>query len=888
MFCMKRKIFWFVLIFLVFVVFSFDFINILPKLWIDISKYNNSTPISRYELVRFLNLVDCFDCLHPPRWAYEKYNSSWWQEFKNKSTSNFDDIFYRSTFYNKQDYYYCIAYAADKWYIHWYPRELSPICPGKFCGANYASYADLIQILTNIVATKLYNKYYINWQKVLDWYNKLPENSILKKVFNEEDLRNIEKWLDKCAWNSCHIENISQFNTYLKYCTFNLKDCWFRTFQNLSEGQRPIAQVNFLLENGIISEDYIKNIKDFSKPVPKKLVLDIIEKVKSVIKCDFDLDYDNDWILNKDDNCPYSYNPYQKDTDNDGIWDVCDDDIDGDWIKNPVWVVDDRWNIILSKLLDWKKRDNCIFIPNPDQKDYNHNWIWDVCENNSSNLIALQINAYPLWGTAPSNIKFKAKYVWDLKQLNWFFWDWKKNRWIQTNHYYKNGGIYNVVAYWHFKDWKVKSASLTIKLDKLDIKYGLQIYCEPLVGMKPLKVVCKAFTKWNIKKIKWIFNERDKKIVIPDKVVSKIYFTKWIYPVLAQWLDEENHIVATAQLNIWVNDKFNQNIWAYFIAKPMESIVWRKILFNTKIKGFKYSDIKTIYRNFGDGFRVNNKELKMYHIYQKPWVYVVRQKIVLFDNRYLDNHITIVINEKNLKKWKWISLTADRLLVSVWERVNYKIILNNLKLSEITLIKWYFEDINNSFSFKPLEESLRNSHIFYKPWSFKVKAIVYTRNWERYEASLIQWVRGRKMCSPLEYKRLHCDMDKDGIPDLCDDDIDGDWIPNLIWSLLKENSDCKIDSSIINQSLLEKQRQIILKNYTKWEKPQFDNCPFDYNPNQKDSDLNWLWDKCDNTTKGWIDSSYGLLIGNIWTEKINNGFESSKTNYSTNEFIITR
>ena len=29
-------------------------------------------------------------------------------------------------------------------------------------------------------------------------------------------------------------------------------------------------------------------------------------------------------------------------------------------------------------------------------------------------------------------------------------------------------------------------------------------------------------------------------------------------------------------------------------------------------------------------------------------------------------------------------------------------------------------------------------------------------------------------------KDFHCDMDKDGIPDICDDDIDGDGVPNLI------------------------------------------------------------------------------------------------------------
>jgi hypothetical protein len=75
--------------------------------------------------------------------------------------------------------------------------------------------------------------------------------------------------------------------------------------------------------------------------VDGKTALDILYKLYTNINCSFDNDYDCDGIPNAEDSCPYVYNPNQRDTDADGIGDVCDDDIDNDGIKNPIGIVDD-------------------------------------------------------------------------------------------------------------------------------------------------------------------------------------------------------------------------------------------------------------------------------------------------------------------------------------------------------------------------------------------------------------------------------------------------------------------------------------------------------------------------------------------------------------------
>ncbi|HWB21098.1 MAG TPA: thrombospondin type 3 repeat-containing protein [Phycisphaerales bacterium] len=68
--------------------------------------------------------------------------------------------------------------------------------------------------------------------------------------------------------------------------------------------------------------------------------------------CDSQLDADNDGVLDFMDNCPFTFNPGQEDFDADGVGDVC---------------------------------DNCPVIPNPLQEDVNMNGIGDVCESSLDN-----------------------------------------------------------------------------------------------------------------------------------------------------------------------------------------------------------------------------------------------------------------------------------------------------------------------------------------------------------------------------------------------------------------------------------------------------------------------------------------------------------------------
>ena len=70
---------------------------------------------------------------------------------------------------------------------------------------------------------------------------------------------------------------------------------------------------------------------------------------------------DCDGLADEADNCPLLYNPEQEDLDDDGTGDPCDDDADGDGLDN--------------------KADNCPLEPNPDQEDLDLDKVGDLCDD---------------------------------------------------------------------------------------------------------------------------------------------------------------------------------------------------------------------------------------------------------------------------------------------------------------------------------------------------------------------------------------------------------------------------------------------------------------------------------------------------------------------------
>ncbi|RMG77179.1 MAG: hypothetical protein D6711_02165, partial [Chloroflexi bacterium] len=89
---------------------------------------------------------------------------------------------------------------------------------------------------------------------------------------------------------------------------------------------------------------------------------------------DDDADIDGDGWFDWEDNCPYTFNPYQYDEDEDGIGNACDVNPDEfDEYAGNLWDDSDG-----DGWLDWE--DNCPYDYNPDQTDTDLNGIGDLCD----------------------------------------------------------------------------------------------------------------------------------------------------------------------------------------------------------------------------------------------------------------------------------------------------------------------------------------------------------------------------------------------------------------------------------------------------------------------------------------------------------------------------
>jgi len=134
------------------------------------------------------------------------------------------------------------------------------------------------------------------------------------------------------------------------------------------------------------------------------------------------IDSDNDFWFDYEDNCPYVFNPFQIDSDSDGVGDACEHNQDnpGDG-ENFLDYDGDFW-------FDYE--DNCPYVFNPLQEDSDNDGVGDACENTAPILDSLipdvnvdedtvpPNNWFDLWQYFSDNEQSDAELDYSISQTN--------------------------------------------------------------------------------------------------------------------------------------------------------------------------------------------------------------------------------------------------------------------------------------------------------------------------------------------------------------------------------------------------------------------------------------------------------------------------------------
>lgn len=91
---------------------SFDeFTARLDQMGVNTTSLRRQSKLSRYQLARLLNAVECQDCITPTQATASHFNQQFWQSFSALPGKDFRDISYLNAKHNNTEYYYCVAYV---------------------------------------------------------------------------------------------------------------------------------------------------------------------------------------------------------------------------------------------------------------------------------------------------------------------------------------------------------------------------------------------------------------------------------------------------------------------------------------------------------------------------------------------------------------------------------------------------------------------------------------------------------------------------------------------------------------------------------------------------------------------------------------------------------
>ena len=781
-----------------------DFSLKLDSLGINTTSLKTQDKLSRYQLTRLLNAVECHDCILPTQSTLNHFNHSFWKNFSTLPGKDFRDISFGSAKHNNTNYYYCVAYVGEQNYMRGYPLQTSPICSGNFCGQKSVSKGEFYQTLVNLLATRLSPKYTIPRKEIKTWLQKIDPSRYEYRTFDSEEI----KLIKTSTASAAPAKTAQELHLYLKYCMFNTAQCGFRNFSNIRTGVWPIAQMNLLIKEGVITDDDTDQI---SSPISPSQALQMLYQVYHLhTQCEFNSDYDCDGIKNTQDNCPYSYNPSQADLDNDNIGDVCDSDVDGDGESNPIWFVDDTWNINFALLYGQKLEDKTPL--GQEHQDQYHFLIIDSISK-----------------TAPHTAKMHIQSKTQPAKIERDFGDGTHEQWTKSTHTFEQSGTFTIRAKITEKNWMTHLVSSQVYIPQTQQTSFLSLK-QVLINWD--KATISADAIWSFDRYEWSNSATKHKQTTSQLSTFSTTLTSWARNNIILKAYQNGRLAAFASTDIReLNGKF---INSHLQIPAQNYSLNQKISPLIRLSSLSLSNIETTERDFWDLTKQENKNLTANHHYSAAGQYSLIHKTKLTNGESLISTASIGLTDAQKPE----PLAINLYFLSLNEKT-LKLRLQPLSshISKTTLQFSPLESISkdNIFTgetiyYQLAKEGTLNIKSKYQVWSITLTS-------ENIISSSHSSLNNLTLDEKTMYAGLKCDLDKQGVPDKYDIDIDGDGIPNLLGLIQYEKPDCSlIPGENVNHNIYQQHFWVC----------SLDNCPFVYNKDQADLNNNGIWDACEN------------------------------------------
>lgn len=426
-------------------------------------------------------------------------------------------------------------------------------------------------------------------------------------------------------------------------------------------------------------------------------------------------------------------------------------------------------------------------------------------------------------------INFQVNTNFEYDEIEWDFGDGSYWYWTSVENVYSDAGKFNVVARWKVDGEYVSSALINVFVESEKKYSSLQISCERSTWI----VECNAFWE-NVDEVVWRYdNVEEEKDIHDSFVLEWNAYEDFSWQILALWKYDWDQVAES-------NSFIEENYRSYIYINEDQAIVWERFDIMTDMGGFDQDDIDVVEWNLNGDFRETDS-VDISWIFDEYWEKYIQQNIYLQDGSVLSNSLSLFVQES----WLWVSpfqIQSD-LVLSTFSSNVFSLDFENIDYDYIDKIRWDFWDKNTIVDEDISEESMEIEYWYNLWWNYDLKVFVYTQSWDVLTSSINLYVQWQDFCDG-DVSQLSCDMSGDGVPDLCSNDISGDWfenVDNLIVSEPEERDDdgnCVYEEEHININALKQQAEMA-NNFQ-----EYDVCPFDDNPNQTHWVGDWIGDEC--------------------------------------------